>query len=247
MPVHSASPAAARPASACVRTQRLRYVARAVLEVQRVQHPVAVEPVVPTLRREHRVRAVAHEHAGEVGGQLADDRARRVDLVVDRREDPFEVRAAASRAPGRSAIAVIGPPSVLLAVSLNRLRGLRSRASRGPVTAMVNAAENVSPGRTDRVVAGDERVRRRGHRLDRAERRARRASTPARTGSRRRRSAVRRRSGVASVMTRSWPEREQVVEVAAGERRRSRPAPGRARPVGMPRPSSAGVRPLRQR
>ena len=65
----------------------------AVVESQRVDHAVAVEPVVATRRRELRVGPVADEHAVEVGGDLADH----LELVVgpllgDRTEQPFEVR-----------------------------------------------------------------------------------------------------------------------------------------------------------
>ncbi|MNL44975.1 hypothetical protein D3C87_1675870 [compost metagenome] len=46
----------------------------AVLEIDGVQHPVAIEPVMHPFGRLGRVRAVAVEAAVEVLGDLADDR-----------------------------------------------------------------------------------------------------------------------------------------------------------------------------
>ena len=81
----------------------------AVLEVQRVEHAVAVEPVVPTGWVVLRVRAVADEHAGQVVGQLPDHLAVGGDLGVDRCERTFEVRARHAVGPN-SFTAVIAAP-----------------------------------------------------------------------------------------------------------------------------------------
>ena len=64
------------------------------LQVNRVDHPVAVEPVIPALRREPRVGAVSRVHPEEVRRELALHLQIAVRaLVVHPREHPLSVRA----------------------------------------------------------------------------------------------------------------------------------------------------------
>ncbi len=66
----------------------------AVGELDGVQHPVAVEPVIPAVRLEARVAAIADEGTGEVVGQLSLDHGNvGGDLCMDRGVVAVEVRA----------------------------------------------------------------------------------------------------------------------------------------------------------